>query len=162
MHLEHICVPLWLSIIAFMTILNAEYVRQRQAYASIAEAANVDVLVIESHFLELTAAGREKPRLYHFFQKKQMTSGAHVKKLLSDLRGRSTLLLNLENTLLPEEYRRGDLGLGVKNILWSKINKLGPGMRVTDWPGGDNKHNRCTVNVGFSSETIIGLHSKYI
>jgi hypothetical protein len=29
-----------------------------------------------------------------------------------------------------------ELNLGGKNIIWSKINKPGPGLKVCDWPEG--------------------------
>jgi hypothetical protein len=63
--------------------IHTEYLRQRQAYAEIAEKANVDVDVIETHFLEMTTARvtffrqkkKSKPSLFNFYQKKQRTLG---------------------------------------------------------------------------------------
>jgi hypothetical protein len=36
-----------------------------------------------------------------------VSKGTKAKKLMNDLKGRSSLLLNFDNALLPEEYRRG-------------------------------------------------------
>jgi hypothetical protein len=36
-----------------------------------------------------------------------VSKGTNAKKLINDLKSRSSLLLNFDNALLPEEYRRG-------------------------------------------------------
>jgi hypothetical protein len=36
-----------------------------------------------------------------------LSKGEHAKNLLKELKSRSNLLLNFENVLIPEEYRRG-------------------------------------------------------
>ncbi|KAI8891060.1 hypothetical protein K501DRAFT_265564 [Backusella circina FSU 941] len=79
--------------------------------------------------------------------------GVHAEKLLSDLRGKSTLLFNLENAFLPEQYRKdksifkgknftppdvcanNELRSNIrKHIIMSDFGLEGPGINVDDWP----------------------------